>query len=241
MKEYVIVTGGSRGIGNNIVKMFLNKGVSVIYTYKNTNKEYSYLQELAEKNSVDCKAYKIDHSSSDEVEKFYNYVLDMRVKIKGIVNNAGIKCDNLVINMSNEEWKSVLDVNLTGAFYMIRSFSKILIEQREGFIINISSTTGIDGCAGASNYAASKGGLIAFAKSIGHELAPFGIRNYIIAQGYVDTEMIENLSLKKIRKNIQLGRPANPDEVAELVGFLAEGKQFIQNSVIISDGGSKNR
>lgn len=244
MKSCVIVTGGSRGIGNKIVKKLLKEKISVIYTYQHNSLSHHELETLAFNHQVTCLKYQLDQSKSDEVIKFYNWVLTQCDYIDGFINNAGISKSNLVINISDEEWQKVIDVNLTGPFYMVRAFARKLMEQREGFIINIASTTGMDGGIGISNYAASKGGLIAFSKSIGFELARFGIRNYIIAPGYIDTEMlmeIEDAKMKHVKESIQLGRLGMPEEIAELVSFLIKGKNYIQNTVIRADGGLVNK
>lgn len=240
MSGYIIVTGGSRGIGNKIVQKLLSSKRHVIYTYHSNDSAHPQLELLAEKNQVNCVKYRIDHSKSDEVNKFHEWTLEKQYKISGLINNAGISHNNLVLNMTDEEWQSVINVNLSGTFYMVRAFSQTLIKQQSGFLIHIASTRGIDGGVGLSNYAASKGGLISFAKSVGMELARFGIRNYILAPGYIQTDMladIDAVKMKSILKSIQMKRVGYAEEIAEMIFFLIDKEHYLQNTVIRIDGG----
>lgn len=240
MKEYFVVTGGDKGIGLAIVKQFLRDGRSVIYTHCRPLVADEELTTLSREYQAECLVYQLDLLSYNQVEEFFRWTKDLNYQIGGIVNNAGISKDNLVVNMTVEDWDEVIRVNLYGTFYMCKVFSKALIEQRSGFFINIASTKGITGGAGASNYAASKGGLIAFTKSLGYELAKYGIKTYVIAPGYIDTDMIRNMGerkLSKIKESILLKRFGTGEEVAQLVSFLAEGSHYFQNALIRMDGG----
>ena len=240
MSKFIIITGGSRGIGLAITKLFLKNSYSVVYTYIKNNDAYEELDSIAKTNNAECISYKLDVSDPIEVSGFYNWFCEKNFEIVGLVNNAGIAKDGIFVNMSDENWDEVIKVNLYGTFYMCREFSKIMMLQGKGFIINIASTTGLTGSKGAANYAASKGGVIALSKSIGMELARFGIRVNVVAPGFIQTDMISGLSSKKIesiKKNLMMNRLGDPDEVAELVLFLAKGKHFFQNSVLETDGG----
>lgn len=237
----VIVTGGSRGIGYETVKLFLKNSYSVVYTYLHRNSNFDELLDIADKNNVVCDCYKLDVSDTDQVRAFKEWFVQKDYELAGLVNNAGIVNNSLIINMSDTDWHNVVNVNLSGTFYMCREFAKLLLIKRKGFIINISSTHGIHGTVGGANYAASKAGVIAFSKSLGLELAKFGVRVNIIAPGYIDTDMIADFGEKQfenLKKKISLSRFGTPDEVAHMVLFLANGKHFCQNSVITMDGGS---
>lgn len=239
-KNVVIVTGGSRGIGYEIVKLFLENSYSVIYTYLHRNENMDKLKDIASENNVISESYRLDISNSKEVKQFKNWFIEKEYNLIGLVNNAGITSNNLLISMSDEEWNKVINVNLNGTFYMCREFAKLMLVNRKGFIINISSTHGINGTLGGANYAASKGGVIALSKSLGYELAKFGIRVNVIAPGYIATDMISDFTEKQsatLKKKIQLSRFGDPREVAEMVIFLAKGNHFCQNSVITMDGG----
>ncbi len=239
-KNVVIVTGGSRGIGYEIVKLFLENSYSVIYTYLHRNENMDKLKDIVSENNVIFESYRLDISNSKEVKQFKNWFIEKEYNLIGLVNNAGITINNLLISMSDEEWNKVINVNLNGTFYMCREFAKLMLVNRKGFIINISSTHGINGTLGGANYAASKGGVIALSKSLGYELAKFGIRVNVIAPGYIATDMISDFTEKQsatLKKKIQLSRFGDPREVAEMVIFLAKGNHFCQNSVITMDGG----
>ena len=239
-KNVVIVTGGSRGIGYEIVKLFLENSYSVIYTYLHRNENMDKLKDIVSENNVISESYRLDISNSKEVKQFKNWFIEKEYNLIGLVNNAGITSNNLLISMSDEEWNKVINVNLNGTFYMCREFAKLMLVNRKGFIINISSTHGINGTLGGANYAASKGGVIALSKSLGYELAKFGIRVNVIAPGYIATDMISDFTEKQsatLKKKIQLSRFGDPREVAEMVIFLAKGNHFCQNSVITMDGG----
>lgn len=238
--NFVIVTGGSRGIGYEIVKNFLENNYSVLYTFLHNNDKFEDLKEIADKNNVICEYYKLDVSKSNEVKEFANWFEGKGYNLLGLVNNAGIAKDNLLINMSDEEWNEVININLNGTFYMCREFTKFMLMNRKGFIINMASINGIKGTLGGSNYAASKGGIIALSRSLGYEVSSFGIRVNALAPGYIETDMTSGLSEKQsmlIKRNIQLKRFGKPKEVANMVMFLAKGEHFLQNSVIEMDGG----
>lgn len=236
----VIVTGGSRGIGYEIVKLLLQNSYSVVYTYLHGNKHFNDLADIAHKNKVGCECYKFDVSNSDEVRTFKEWFVEKKYELAGLVNNAGIISNNLIISMSDEDWHNVINVNLTGTFYMCREFATLMLKGRKGFIVNISSTHGINGTIGGANYAASKGGVIAFSKSLGLELSKFGIRVNVLAPGYIDTDMIADFGEKQcdsLKKKISLNRFGTPEEVAQMVLFLANGNHFCQNAVLTMDGG----
>lgn len=239
--KVVVVTGGSRGIGYEVVKLFIKNSYSVVYTYLHSNKHIDELTELAHENKVVCDCYKLNVSNSDEVRMFKNWFVQKKYDLVGLVNNAGTTSDSLIVSMSDEDWHNVVNVNLTGTFYMCREFAKLMLIKRKGFIINVSSTHGIHGTIGGANYAASKGGLIAFSKSLGLEMGKFGVLVNVIAPGYISTDMTADFGEAQsdaLKKKISMNRFGTPDEVAQMVIFLASGHHFCQNSVIIMDGGA---
>lgn len=240
MSKFVIVTGGSSGIGYHITKLLLNNSYSVIYTFLKNYDSYQELKSIAELNKVKCIPYKLDVSNSQDVTSFYQWFIEQKYELLGLVNNAGIALDSIIFSMTDEAWDRVIRVNLYGTFYMSREFSRVLISQRRGFIINIASTTGITGSRGAANYAASKGAVIAFTKSLGLELSRFGIRVNAIAPGFIQTDMISDMkdeSIKLVKEKTLLKRIGKAEEVAETVVFLAMGNHYFQNSILEMDGG----
>ena len=175
------------------------------------------------------------------VEKSVQEVKEKFGKIDILVNNAGITRDNLLIRMKDEEWDQVIEINLKGAFNCSRAVAKVMIKQREGCIVNIASVIGLVGNTGQANYSASKGGVIAFTKSLAKELARWGIRVNAVAPGFIQTPMTENLSSKareKMLENIPLGRVGSPEEVANVVFFLSSPlSSYITGEIVKVDGG----
>ena len=175
------------------------------------------------------------------VEKSVQEVKEKFGKIDILVNNAGITRDNLLIRMKDEEWDQVIEINLKGAFNCSRAVAKVMIKQREGCIVNIASIIGLVGNTGQANYSASKGGVIAFTKSLAKELARWGIRVNAVAPGFIQSAMTERLSSKareKMLENIPLGRVGSPEEVANVVFFLSSPlSSYITGEIVKVDGG----
>lgn len=189
----VIVTGATRGIGREIALTLAQNGANIAINYRNLNSEVENLLNEIKSFGVDAFAIKCDVSIADEVDKFIKEVKAHYNTIDVLVNNAGITKDGLILRMKEEDFDDVLDVNLKGTFNTTKSVSSIMVRQKYGKIINISSVVGIAGNAGQCNYAASKAGVIGFSKSVARELSSRNINVNVVAPGYINTDMTKNL------------------------------------------------
>ncbi len=232
-----VITGGSRGIGKAVALKLASMGADVAVIYAGNDKAAEEIcAECMEKYGVKARAYKCDVSDFSEVK---DTVPSVKADFGGahiLVNNAGITRDGLLAMMKEEDFNSVLDTNLKGAFNMIRHMTGIFLRDREGVIINISSVSGLMGNAGQCNYAASKAGLIGLTKSVAKELAPKGIRCNAVAPGFIKTEMTKEQSDNPLLKMIPLARMGETSDVADAVAFLATAK-YITGEVLRVDGG----
>lgn len=237
----VIVTGSTRGIGREIALTLAQNGANIAINYRNLNSEVENLLNEIKSFGVDAFAIKCDVSIADEVDKFIKEVKAHYNTIDVLVNNAGITKDGLILRMKEEDFDDVLDVNLKGTFNTTKSVSSIMVRQKYGKIINISSVVGIAGNAGQCNYAASKAGVIGFSKSVARELSSRNINVNVVAPGYINTDMTKNLPDKvkeEIIKSIPMKKIGDPKEVANLVLFLSSNlSDYITGQVINVDGG----
>lgn len=237
----VIVTGTTRGIGREIALTLAQNGANIAMNYRNLNSEVEDLINEIKSFGVDALAIKCDVSITEEVDNFVKEVKSHYNTIDILVNNAGITKDGLILRMKEEDFNDVLDVNLKGTFNTTKSVSSIMVRQKYGKIINISSVVGIAGNAGQCNYAASKAGVIGFSKSVARELASRNINVNVVAPGYINTDMTKNLPDKvkeEIIKSIPMKKIGYPKEVANLVLFLSSNlSDYITGQVINVDGG----
>lgn len=237
MKKLAVVTGASKGIGLAIARKLEEDGYSVIGTYVQSY-DKDFIETLETEN---IRLIQLDVSDFAACTRFAKQVLDEYQGLALLVNNAGIVKDNLLLMMSEEDFKQVMDVNLGGAFNMVKAFSKSMLRQREGAIINVSSVIGEIGNVGQANYAASKAGLIGFSKSIAKEFAPRNIRVNCVAPGFITTDMTQKLSDEMkadILSQIALKRFGEAADVAEAVSFLASEKaRYITGQVLNVCGG----
>tara|TARA_B100001063_G_C16771866_1_gene562180 strand:- start:938 stop:1684 length:747 start_codon:yes stop_codon:yes gene_type:complete len=237
----ILITGGSRGIGRGIVYKLFESGANVAFTYSSSSDAANNIinELVSEKNIV--KAYKSDASDFHQCENLIKDVITDFGDIDVLINNAGITKDNLLMRMSEEDFDSVIEINLKSVFNMTKAVQRIFLKKRSGSIINMSSVVGIKGNAGQSNYAASKSGIIGFSKSIAIELGSRNIRCNVIAPGFIKTEMTDNLSESVIEawnNTIPLRRPGETYDVANLCLFLASDlSSYITGQVINVDGG----
>ena len=238
MSKVALVTGGSRGIGKGCATELAKAGFDIAITYVGNDEAANQTLKEIEALGVKAKAYKFDISDktacSDAVEKIHT---DFE-RIDVLVNNAGITRDGLFIRMNDENWEAVINTNLNSAFYMTQPISKIMMKQREGCIINMSSIVGVRGNAGQANYSAAKAGLIGLTKSLAKELGSRNIRVNAVAPGFIETDMTKDLTMKdEMLKAISLKRVGTADDVAQVVKFLALDAQYVTGQVIEVDGG----
>lgn len=239
--KVALVTGGTRGIGREIALALAQEGANIAISYtSNEDKAMVVVEELKEK-SINAIAVKANVVNNDEVLNLVKEVEEQLGIIDILVNNAGITKDNLLIRMSEDDWDSVLDVNLKGVFLSTKAVARSMMKKRYGKIINISSVVGVSGNAGQGNYSASKAGVIGFTKSMARELASRGIRVNAIAPGFIETDMTDVLKEEiknEMINNIPLGSFGKPGDIANLVVFLASANSdYITGEVIKVDGG----
>ena len=237
----VLITGGSRGIGKGIVKVLIENGANVAFTYASSSGPALELSEKLNSNETKCISYKSDASIFSDCEKLIENVINDFGNIDALINNAGITKDNLLMRMSEEDYDRVMEVNMKSVFNMTKACQRTFLKNRRGSIINMSSVVGVKGNAGQSNYAASKSAIIGFSKSIALELGSRNIRCNVIAPGFIKTEMTDKLSEEVIQswnESIPLKRPGESEDVANLCLFLASDlSNYITGQVINVDGG----
>lgn len=229
MSRSVLVTGGSRGIGLAIARAFAANGDKVAITYRGSTPPDGLF------------AVKCDVTNVDEVDAAFRAVEAEHGPVEILVANAGITKDTLLLRMDEETFSSVLDTNLTGAYRVAKRAASGMLRARRGRLIFISSVVGLSGSAGQTNYAASKAGLVGFARSVARELGSRGITANVVAPGFVDTDMTASLSDERkadIISQVPLGRYASVDEIAGVVTFLAsDAAAYITGAVLPVDGG----
>lgn len=239
--KVALITGAARGIGKAIALKFAQEGANIAFTDIVIDENGKKTEEEIAALGVKVKGYASDASNFAQTEEVVNQVKADFGTIDILVNNAGITKDGLMLRMQESQWDAVIAVNLKSAFNFIHACVPIMMRQRSGSIINMSSVVGVHGNAAQCNYAASKAGLIALAKSIGQEMGPKGIRANAIAPGFIDTAMTQALS-QEIRnewmKKIPLRRGGTVEDIANCATFLASDmSSYINGQVIQIDGG----
>ena len=238
--KVTIVTGASKGIGKAIATTFAKSGAHVVCVSR-TKDDLIILQKDISSNGGSASIYSCDVSNFDEVKALINNSVEKFDKIDVIVNNAGITRDGLIMRMSDEDWNTVIDINLKGTFNGIKAISRQMMKQKSGRIINISSVVGLKGNPGQANYAASKSGIIGLTKSSSKELSSRGITVNCIAPGYIATDMPDQLTDKvkeEIINRIPLGYIGKTDNIAAAALFLASDEaEYITGQTISVDGG----
>ena len=238
--QIAVVTGAGRGIGRAIALKFAAEGADVVCvsrTQENSEKVAAEIRALGRK----AWAHTVDVADANAVNAAAEKILAECGRVDILVNNAGVTRDNLLMRMDETEWDAVLNTNLKGAFLVTKAFSRALIKQRSGRIINVASVIGLIGNAGQSNYAASKAGLIGFTKSVARELASRGITANVLAPGFIETDMTAVLKEELragVLKQIPLGSFGQPDDIAGAAVFLASpAARYITGQVLAVDGG----
>jgi len=235
-----IVTGASKGIGRAIAKVFAQAGTHVVCVSR-TKDDLNILKKEILKDGGSVSIYSCNVSNFGEVESLIRNTVEEFSKIDIVVNNAGITRDGLIMRMSDDDWNTVIDINLKGTFNVIKAVSRQMMKQKSGRIINISSVVGLKGNAGQANYAASKAGVIGLTKSSSKELASRGITVNCIAPGYIATDMTDQLTDKvkeEIINRIPLGYIGKTDNIAAAALFLASDEaEYITGQTISVDGG----
>lgn len=236
-----IITGGSRGIGKGIAKVFAAHGANVAFTYSSSSASALELEAELKQAGVKAKAYQSNAASFSDCETLVANVLEDFDGIDIVINNAGITKDNLLMRMSEEDFDAVIEVNLKSVFNMTKAVQRTLLKQRAGSIINMSSVVGVKGNAGQTNYAASKAGIIGFSKSVALELGSRNIRCNVIAPGFIETEMTAKLDPDTVhgwRNAIPLKRGGSPEDIANACVFLASDLSgYVTGQVLNVDGG----
>jgi 3-oxoacyl-[acyl-carrier protein] reductase len=230
--KLALVTGASRGIGRAIAEELARAGASVVVGYRSGKDE---AEELAA--SIGGRAVQADVSSPEDAKRLVEEAGDVDV----LVNNAGLTRDGVLARMPDDDWRTVIETNLSSVFYTCRAVTRPMMRRRSGAIVNISSIVGVHGNWGQANYAASKAGIIGFTKSLARELGSRNVRANVVAPGYVKTQLTEVLpeeATAAMIGNTPLGRVAEPEEVAGAVRFLASDEaSFITGDVLLVDGG----
>lgn len=240
-RRVALVTGASRGIGRAVACGLAADGFDLALVYAGNADAAAEAVAACEAAGATARAYRCDVSNADEAKATVDAVLADFGSVWALVNNAGITRDTLLARMKDEDFARVLDVNLTGAFNMMRALARPLMRQRGGRIVSMSSVVGLMGNAGQANYAASKAGLIGLTKSVARELAPRGVTVNAVAPGFVRTDMTAVLPEQVVERyegQIPLGRLADPEEVAGVVRFLvSDAAAYVTGEVIRVDGG----
>jgi 3-oxoacyl-[acyl-carrier protein] reductase len=233
LSRSVLVTGGNRGIGLAIARAFADAGDKVAITYRSGDAD-----ALAQQGFF---AVKCDITDPEQVEQAYKEIEERQGAVEVLVANAGVTRDQLLLRMTEEDFASVVETNLTGTFRVVKRAARGMLRARKGRIVMISSVVGLLGSAGQANYAASKAGLVGFARSLARELGSRNITANVVAPGFVDTDMTRCLTDEQrqgIVENVPLGRYAQPEEIAASVRFLASDEAaYITGAVIPVDGG----
>jgi len=236
-----IITGGARGIGRAIAEDFIEEGADIAVVDKFFPDDFESWKESKSAGGRKIVSRSVDVTSTSETEQVCQELAKELGRIDILVNNAGITRDKLLMRMTEEDWDMVLTVNLKGAFNMMKALTMIMMKQKYGKIINISSVVGLMGNAGQSNYSASKAGLIGLSKSIAKELASRNINVNCVAPGFVETDMTAKLNddqRNAMLSVVPMKRTSQPSEIAGVVTFLASAKaDYITGQVIAVDGG----
>lgn len=239
-----LVTGASRGIGRAIAQTFAQQGANIAFTYFSSEEKAKSLEKELQNLGVKAKGYKSNAASYEQAQDLSKNVVEDFGSIDILINNAGITKDNLLMRLSEEDWDKVIETNLKSLFNLTKPVSYIMLKQKKGSIINLTSIVGMKGQGGQSNYAASKAGIIGFTKSLADELGSRNIRTNAIAPGFIQTDMTDALpeeTQKQYLAGIPLKRWGQAEEVANTALFLASDLSSYVNGQVLSVCGGLNR
>ncbi len=236
-RKVALITGASRGIGKACAIELAKAGYDIAVNYAGNVEAANKTIEELKALGIDAQAFKFDVSNQEEAAKGVEEVLAKFARIDVLVNNAGITRDGLFMRMSAENWDAVINTNLSSAFYVSQPVVKIMMKQRSGSIVNMSSVVGVSGNAGQANYSAAKAGLIGLTKTLAKELGSRGIRVNAVAPGFINTDMTKDLDTSKFLDFIPLKRLGEVEDIAKTVKFLAADSDYITGQVIEVDGG----
>ena len=237
-EKLALVTGGSRGIGKACALKLAEAGYDVVINYAGNVEAANKTVEEIKALGVEAEAYKFDVSNQAEVDENIAKIVEKYGRIDILVNNAGITRDDLFIRMGEDKWSAVINTNLNSAFYVSKPVVKVMMKQRSGAIVNMSSVVGVSGNIGQANYSAAKAGLIGFTKSLAKELGARNIRVNAIAPGFIATDMTKDLTnTEEMMKLIPLKRMGTPEDIAAAVKFLTVDSTYVTGQVLEVDGG----
>ena len=236
-EKLALVTGASRGIGKACAIELAKAGYDIAVNYAGNVEAANKTVEELKALGVQAEAFKFDVSDQEAAAKGVDEVLAKFGRIDVLVNNAGITRDGLFMRMSAENWNAVINTNLSSAFYVSQPVVKVMMKQRSGAIVNMSSVVGVSGNAGQANYSAAKAGLIGLTKTLAKELGSRGIRVNAIAPGFINTDMTKDLDTSKFTDFIPLKRLGEPEDIAKAVKFLAVDADYVTGQVLEVDGG----
>ncbi|MEJ5962554.1 3-oxoacyl-[acyl-carrier-protein] reductase [Pedobacter immunditicola] len=236
-----LITGASKGIGRKIAETFAAQGANVAFTYLSSVEKGEALEQELQAYGTQVKGYRSDASKFAEAESLISAIVADFGTLDIVVNNAGITKDGLLMRMTEENWDDVINVNLKSVFNVTKAASKVMMKNRKGVFINMSSVVGVQGNAGQANYAASKAGIIGFSKSVAKELGSRNIRSNVVAPGFIRTEMTDVLDPKVVQgweQGIPLKRAGEPEDVANVCVFLASDMSaYVTGQVLSVCGG----
>lgn len=236
--KVAIITGGSRGIGKACVLELAQSGFQVVFSYHSNQAAAEAVAAEAKAFGVEVLAIQANAADSEQAQALIDKTVERFGRVDALINNAGITKDTLLIRMSDADWDAVIQTNLNGVFYTTRAAAKVMMKQRSGSVVNISSVVGVYGNAGQGNYAASKAGVIGFSKSMAKELASRNITVNVVAPGFIETDMTDHLTQKdQLLAHIPLKRFGQGEDIAKAVAFLVTSAPYVTGQVLQVDGG----